>query len=81
MRFNSQAWTLFVRKQVRFYGNSSFTAQNGLQIHPQGKQPPNRSNYSDLINKLQEQTETNKVMGKEMTCSEHIERYYVRKRM
>ena len=65
MRNNSQAWTLFVRKEVRFYGNSSFTAQNGQQIHPQGKQPPNRTNYSELINKLQDQTETSKVMEEE----------------
>ena len=40
---------------VSFYGISSSTAQNGQHIHPQGKQPPNRSNYSDLINKLQGQ--------------------------
>ena len=46
----------FQQELVSFYGIiSSSTAQNGLLIHPQGKQPPNRTNHSDLINKLQEQ--------------------------
>ena len=44
-------WSVRLKKVVSFYGISSSTAQNGKHIHPQGKQPPNRSNYSDLINK------------------------------
>ena len=40
---------------VSFYGKSSSTAQNGHHIHPQGNQPSNRMNYSDLTLKSQGQ--------------------------
>ena len=41
------------KKVVSFYGISSSTAQNGHHIHPQGNQPPNRTNYLDLTIKPQ----------------------------
>ena len=46
-------WSMAFKKVVSFYGISSSTAQYGQHIHPQGKKPPIRSNYSELITILQ----------------------------
>ena len=46
-------WRMRSKKVVSFYGKSSSTAKNGHHIHPQGNQPPNRTNYSDLTLKSQ----------------------------
>ena len=48
-------WRRRSKKVVSFYGKSSSTAQNGHHIHPQGNQPSNRMNYSDLTLKSQGQ--------------------------